>query len=141
MSTQNYPKIYLYKRIVEAKLFIDKHYADNIDINAIAGEACFSKYHFLRLFKQTYHVTPHQYLTTVRIQKARELLQNGTSVTETCFNLGFESMSSFNKLFKRRLKITPSAYAAFQRRLHTDIVNHPLKHIPVCFIEYMHWDK
>jgi AraC-like DNA-binding protein len=141
MSAENYPKIYLYKRIVEAKLFIDNHYADNININAIAGEACFSKFHFLRLFKQTYRVTPYQYLTTIRIQKAKELLQDGVSVTETCSSLGFESMSSFNKLFKRHIKEAPSAYAARRRVMQIDILKQPLNHIPMCFAEYMHWDK
>lgn len=63
------PKIYLYRRIVLAKLFIDEHYAEDIDLDAIAGEASFSKFHFIRLFKMAYGKTPHQYLTRVRIEQ------------------------------------------------------------------------
>jgi len=141
MNTENYPKIYLYKRIVEAKLFIDKHYADNIDIDAIAREACFSKFHFLRLFRQIYQVTPHKYLTMLRLQKAKELLQSGASVTETCGILGFESMSSFNKLFKRHIKLAPSVYATRRRDQRSDMKKHPLNYVPLCFVDYMGWDK
>jgi AraC-like DNA-binding protein len=75
-------KKYLYKRIVDGKLFIDRYYLEDIDINHIAGKACFSKFHFLRLFKQTYRITPHQYLITLRIEKAKELLRNNTSITK-----------------------------------------------------------
>ncbi|MCW3108571.1 MAG: AraC family transcriptional regulator [Segetibacter sp.] len=91
---QDYPKIYLYKRIVQAKLFIDTRFSDNIDLNNIADEAYFSKFHFIRLFKTIYGKTPHQYLTRVRIENAQVFLQKGISVSETCFRVGFDSVSS-----------------------------------------------
>ncbi len=141
MPRESHSKLYLYRRIVEAKLFIDEHYLDNIDVDSIADEACFSKFHFLRLFKQAYHITPHQYLTTLRIAKAKELLRNNASITETCYSLGFESISSFNKLFKRHVKVGPSVYAARTQQLQADIASNPLNHVPACFIEYMGWDK
>ncbi|MFN2440773.1 MAG: helix-turn-helix transcriptional regulator, partial [Chitinophagaceae bacterium] len=56
--TANYPKIYLYRRIVRAKLFIDDNYSENIDLDNIADEACFSKFHFARQFKKIYSKTP-----------------------------------------------------------------------------------
>lgn len=49
---EEYPKVYLYRRIVQAKLFIDIHYGEQIDLHNIADEACFSKFHFLRLSKK-----------------------------------------------------------------------------------------
>jgi AraC-like DNA-binding protein len=136
-----YAKSYLYTRIVDAKLFIDANYTEDIDIDQIASEACFSKFHFLRLFKQTYHVTPHQYLTQLKIRKAKTLLQSGASINQTCASIGFVSLSSFNKLFKRHVKAAPFEYACEVRQLHADINQNPLNHIPLCFIEYMHWDK
>ena len=48
---EQYEKLYLYKRIVQSKLFIDNNFADNIDLDKIADQACFSKFHFVRLFK------------------------------------------------------------------------------------------
>src|SRR5882762_9987631 len=93
ISEDPYPKVYLYRRIVQSKLFIDRHYAKKIDLNNIADEAAFSKFHFVRLFKQAYAKTPYQYLTSVRIDNAKQLLKTNTAVTEVCFAVGFESLS------------------------------------------------
>ncbi|PZR36256.1 MAG: AraC family transcriptional regulator, partial [Azospira oryzae] len=71
---EQYEKRYLYKRVVQAKLFIDQHYAEHIDLNNIADQASFSKFHFIRLFKTIYGKTPHHYLTQVRIDQAQLLL-------------------------------------------------------------------
>ena len=60
MPPEEYPKASFYRRIVQAKLFIDSRYADSIDIDNIADEACFSKYHFIREFKKVYVKSPHQ---------------------------------------------------------------------------------
>src|SRR5438552_3500394 len=110
MAIEQYPKIYLYRRIVQGKLFIDNHYTENIDLANISDEAYFSKFHFIRLFKKVYGKTPHQYLTTVRIKKAMELLEADISVSEVCYAVGFESLSSFCGLFKRIAGLTPSTY-------------------------------
>ena len=64
----------LYKRLVEAKLLIDRHPESTLDLAQIAGAASFSRYHFLRMFKKTYHKTPHQYLTERRIERAKTLM-------------------------------------------------------------------
>ena len=132
---EQYPKIYLYRRVVQAKLFIDDHYADNIDLNNIADEAYFSKFHFIRLFKSIYRKTPHQYLIFVRIEKALELLKAGNAVSEVCYAVGFESLSSFSGLFKRMAGITPSAYLLQQKQIKEQIINSPLSFIPGCFAD------
>ena len=51
MIEEEFPKVYLYRRIVQSKLFMDKNFAENIDTDDISEEASFSKFHFLRLFK------------------------------------------------------------------------------------------
>ena len=96
MALEEYPKIYLYRRVVQAKLYIDSCYAEQIDLNNISGEAYFSKFHFIRLFKSIYGKTPHQYLTAVRIGNAKQLLQENKSVTDVCTLVGFDSLSSFS---------------------------------------------
>src|SRR6186713_958739 len=101
MTTEQYPKIYLYRRIVQAKLFIDKFYSEKTDLDNISDEAYFSKFHFIRLFKSIYGKTPHQYLTTIRIEKAQQFLQENKSVKETCILVGFDSLSSFSGLFTK----------------------------------------
>lgn len=129
------PNIYLYRRIVQAKLFIDSHFAEAIDLDNIAGEAWFSKYHFIRLFRQTYGKTPHQYLTWVRIGEAKKLLAAGNSVTETCHAVGFESVSSFTGLFRSRTSVNPSVYRQEQLQRQQEIAEAPLKFVPNCFAE------
>ena len=138
---EQYPKIYLYRRVVHAKIFIDEHFGDNIDLDNIADEAYFSKFHFIRLFKTIYNKTPHQYLTMIRIEKAKMLLKTNVLVSEVCYAVGFESISSFTGLFKRTVGITPSAYQQQQANLKADIAKTPLKYIPSCFAENKGWAK
>ena len=69
-----------------------------------------SKFHLLRLFKKHYGLTPRQYLIDKRIEKSKEQLKNGMSVTETCFAVGFESLGSFSTLFKTKTGKSPSEF-------------------------------
>lgn len=130
-----FQKIYLYKRIVQAKLFIDRHFADKIDLDNIADEACFSKFHFIRLFKNLYGKTPHHYLTQVRIEQAKKLLVAGHSVNATCLLVGFDSSTSFTALFKKHSGSTPSEYQQFQMQRRQQMAAQPLHFVPGCFIE------
>ena len=139
MTKELYPRIYLYRRMVQAKLFIDSHYAEDIDLDNIAEEAYFSKFHFIRLFKKIYSKTPHQYLTGVRIEKAMQLLRTGQSVSHTCYAVGFESLGSFSGLFKRIAGITPSDYLIRQQKLKEQMISSPLDFIPGCFAERNGW--
>ncbi|NJN34951.1 MAG: helix-turn-helix transcriptional regulator [Saprospiraceae bacterium] len=137
MNPDQYPKIYLYRRIVQAKLYIDKHYSDKIDLDNISDEAYFSKFHFIRLFKSIYGKTPHQYLTTVRIEKAQQLLQRGSSVTEVCFLVGYDSVSSFSGLFTKNVGKTPSEFLNFNKKRQNDVQSKPLAFVPSCYA-FMH---
>jgi AraC-like DNA-binding protein len=133
MTSNDLPKLDLYRRIVQAKLFIDSNFAQRIDAGEIADEACYSKFHFIRMFKSIYGRTPHQYLTHVRIERAKEMLEQGVSVTEVCFAVGFDSLGSFTGLFKRRTGFTPSEYQRQQVERHAQIKKEPLRFIPGCF--------
>jgi AraC-like DNA-binding protein len=139
MPNPLYPKIYLYRRIVYAKLFIDDHFADKIDLDNIADEALFSKFHFIRLFHAIYNKTPHQYLSFVRIEKAKQLLAGDMNAANVCYAVGFESVSSFTGLFKRIVGQTPAAYQATLHKRKAEIANAPLKFIPNCFAEKKGW--
>jgi AraC-like DNA-binding protein len=138
---EEYPKVYLYKRVVQAKLFIDGHFAEPVDLGNISDEAYFSKFHFIRVFKKIYGKTPHQYLTAVRIERAMQLLKLNTPVTEACLAVGFESMSSFSGLFKRIVGISPSTYLLQQQLIKAQIAKQPLIFIPGCFAESKGWTK
>ena len=141
MTAGQYQKIYLYKRIVQAKLFIDAHYAEKIDLSNIADEAYFSKFHFTRLFRDIYGKTPHHYLTQVRIDHAKQLLAKQFPVSEVCFLVGFESVTSFAGLFKKLTGSAPSAFQLQQQERKTSIAASPLHFIPNCFAETKGWTK
>ena len=137
MSAENLPKLYLYRRIVQAKLFIDRNFAESIDAGDIADEACYSKYHFIRTFKNIYGKTPHQYLTYVRIERAKELLEAGETVTDACFAVGFDGLGSFVGLFKRRAGITPSEYRRQRWARKKKMKEKPLSFVPTCFVDHI----
>ncbi|MFN8672915.1 MAG: AraC family transcriptional regulator [Candidatus Sericytochromatia bacterium] len=105
-----FPDDDLINQIIQAKDFIENNYSKNINLNDIAKEAFFSKYHFIRLFKSIYGQTPYQYLTLVRIKNAKLLLKSGQTITNTCFQVGFDSLSSFTGLFKKITGSTPSKF-------------------------------
>ena len=139
---KQFSKAYLYRRIVEAKLFIDNNYTTTIDVSEIANEACFSKYHFLRLFKMSYGKTPYQYLTMLRIEEAkRQLKQESTSISSVCYNLNFESVTSFSKLFKKHTGVTPTNYVEQEQSMMKKLRKEPLTFIPNCFAENFGWRK
>jgi len=136
-----HPKMYIYRRIVEAKRYIDAHYHEQIDLSNISDQAHFSRYHFLRLFKEAYGKSPHRYLTEVRLSHARRLLKKGLAVKTVCFEVGFNSVPSFVTLFRKSVGCTPHTFmkqehAAALRKMET-----PMSFVPNCFVESYGWDK
>jgi len=120
-----------YQRLIRARKFIDQCYHLPLDLQQISSEACLSRFHFLRLFRQAFNKTPHQYLTQRRIEKAKELLSgSGLTVTDVCFEVGFESLGSFSSLFHKHVGHPPVTYRAivFERRIENQ------RRVPGCFL-------
>lgn len=99
--------------IIGTRHYINNNFDKKLNLNLLSYIRFTSKFHLLRLFKRYYGQTPKQYLIDKRIEQAKELLIKGTSVTETCFDIGFDSPSSFSTLFKSRVGLTPTE---FQKR-------------------------
>lgn len=92
---------------------IDRDYAEALNLDVLAREAGYSKYHFARAFAAAYGETPRAYLARRRVERAKSLLRAANlSVTEICLIVGFESLGSFSALFRRLVGQTPSAYRA-----------------------------
>jgi AraC-like DNA-binding protein len=132
----------IYKKIVDAKVFIDEHFDSPIDLDAIAGEACLSRYHFHRLFRRIYKRTPHQYLTFKRIDHAQRMLSAANcTVGEVVAEVGFESVGSFSMLFKKEIGQSPGEFRETSRAARVFAAEEPRRVIPHCFIAEMTGEK
>lgn len=117
--------------LLRARELIDARYTQPLDLDELARSANFSRYHFLRAFRRAFHVTPHEYLTRKRIERAKELLaESELTVTEICFEVGFESLGSFSTLFHKIVGWSPSIY----RARAWEMSKNPLKFIPNCYV-------
>ncbi|MEO7753298.1 MAG: AraC family transcriptional regulator [Terracoccus sp.] len=111
-----------------ARDLADRAYAERVDLERLATAAGLSKYHFLRLFRATYGLTPAQYVSQRRIERAQDLLRStNLTVTEVCTAVGFASLGSFSSRFRAVVGESPSA---FQQRYA--VTGAP--HIPGCVI-------
>ena len=114
-----------------AREIIDAQYAQPLDLNELARAVHLSRFHFLRAFRAAFHMTPHEYLTRKRIERAKELLaESDLLVTEICFEVGFESLGSFSTLFHKIVGWSPSIYRARAWEMRKN----PLKFIPNCYV-------
>lgn len=93
--------------------YIDHHYMEDLSLGSVAAEAGFSKYHFSRLFKQHTTVTFWHFLSVKRVQKAEQLLASTSlGIAEIALQAGFDSIPSFNRIYRKIRSCTPSQYRA-----------------------------
>ena len=125
----------LYRRLVRARDFMAAHLGEPVTLAAIARQAGLSPYHFLRLHKQAFAVTPHEHLTELRLERAKAMLARGeASVTEVCLEVGYTSLGSFSTLFSRRVGRSPARFAREIRRVVQVPARLPALYIPGCFL-------
>ncbi|MEY2472485.1 MAG: hypothetical protein QOK28_1814 [Actinomycetota bacterium] len=105
-----------------ARDFMDRNYAEPLDVPAMARAALMSPSHFSRRFRAAYGETPYSYLMTRRIERAKALLRQGMSVTDACMTVGATSLGSFSSRFTEIVGETPSQYRASD---HGDIDEFP----------------
>jgi len=103
----------LFSRLHRARDFMHAHATRPLALAEIARAGCLSPHHFLRLFRALFGCTPHRYLTRLRIERACALLRStDRTVTEVCLELGFESLGSFSRLFRREVGVPPASFRA-----------------------------
>ncbi|MEO2050590.1 MAG: AraC family transcriptional regulator [Allomuricauda sp.] len=109
--------------VIGVRNYIDNNYDTDLNLDILSHLRFISKFHLLRLFKKHYGLTLKQYLIDKRIEKSKEHLKKGMSVTETCFAIGFESLGSFSTLFKTKTGKSPSEFQNEQlsrRKLYSE---------------------
>ena len=106
------------RKAVEAALWLEERAAGPVRLEDAAGQAGMSPFHFLRVFKRSLGVTPHQYVLRTRLKRAAKLLSEGRApVTEVALEAGFADLSNFVRTFGRAAGRSPRAFRKiFQER-------------------------
>lgn len=103
------------KLIEQAIEYFHKEYRNNLSIQEYANKCNISCCWFIRSFKKYTGTTPGQYLTNIRINKAKELLKNGTfNISETAEFVGYDNPLYFSRIFKKNVGMSPSEYLKSQ---------------------------
>lgn len=123
------PAVPLTRHLLRTRDLIDRAYAGPLDIPALARSAHVSESHFSRSFKAAFGETPHRYLLSRRMERAKALLRMGDlSVTEVCLEVGFTSLGSFSSQFRRFVGESPTAYR--DREGHAELAR-----VPGCLVK------
>jgi len=96
--------------LLRARDFIHENIHRTTSLNEISKQAHLSKYHFLRMFRQHFGITPHQYILNYRLNLARCDLESGAALDDLVYKYGFSDLSHFNRRFKPVFGVTPKQY-------------------------------
>lgn len=88
--------------------YVETHLDTSLHIDELSAQVGLSSYHFARMFKKSFQITPHQYVTERRLQVAFRLISQGQkSFSDIALTCGFTDQSHFSKQFKKRFGVTP----------------------------------
>ena len=121
------------RRLLRARDAMERDYAGALDVAALAATVHLSRAHFIRSFGNAFGETPHRYLQRRRLERAMALLRDTEKpVTEICLDVGFTSLGSFSRTFRKVLGTSPRAY----RERSRPVVTQP---VPTCIA--MAWNR
>jgi AraC-like DNA-binding protein len=99
------------KNAVErARDYLVENFADDVGLEELASVAGLSRAHLIRAFRRQFHITPHSFLTDIRVQHARRRLRQGGQPAEIALECGFADQAHFTRHFKARSGLTPGQY-------------------------------
>lgn len=123
------------RRLHRGRDFLAARFSGGPRLEDAAAEAGYSAYYFHRLFTDTFGETPHEFLTRLRMERARKLLLAGShSVTDICFELGFESLGSFSTRFRTLTGHSPAGFRKQARSLFGGWQRAALFYVPACYM-------
>ena len=97
--------------IEQAVSYIREHYMEPMEVNVLADLVNVSRYHFSRMFKEEVGYSPHEYITLLRINRAKELLKStDLPMSEIAFRVGYEYSTSFTAVFQKKVGVTPREF-------------------------------
>lgn len=98
----------LCRRLIRGREYIDSSFRNQLSIEQVAREAAMSEFHFFRLFRKVFGMSPYQYILRKRLEYARTVLLQGCPVSQAAIECGFSDIYSFSKAFKQQFGISPS---------------------------------
>lgn len=90
--------------------YMEQNYNKNITLIELSQISGLSKYHFIREFSRIYGISPYRYIETIRINKAKNMLEKGILPLEVSYSCGFNDQSHFTNFFKKFIGLTPRQY-------------------------------
>jgi len=97
----------LYECLKQAREVLDLHFSEPIPLRTLAANVGVSPFHFQRLFREFFGVSPNEHVRRRRLERAKALIESGTGVTEACYEVGFLSPSTFTRYFRREFGLSP----------------------------------
>jgi AraC-like DNA-binding protein len=111
MMEKTYKKLAAGNRMAHVIEYVKKNVREILSLDKLANEACMSKAHFLRTFKQDLGLTPMEYVLHERLKLAKQYLQLGQfQVQEVCYLSGFRNITYFIRAFKQEFGLTPKVF-------------------------------
>lgn len=130
---KNETRIDYRERIKKVTRYIDDHIYDSLRLRDLSAIACFSEYHFHRVFVACLGMTIQEYISVQRLTKAAMLLLNSNyRITDIAFEAGYETISSFTQTFRKYFNITPSGFRKLRgsgSNLHLPGIHNPIDYL------------
>lgn len=100
--------------------YIEENFENPLRVEELSGICYFSKYHFMRFFKQHIGMTCVEYINNLRLEKALTLFEQGnTSILDVSLSVGFRNLSYFHRAFLKKYHVTPKTFLNLQRENRT----------------------
>jgi AraC family transcriptional regulator len=124
ISPENIERIHLVVRYIEQS--IDK----DLPLDELAAKACFSPFHFQRVFKEVLGETPKQFIKRLRLEEAARIIafQPELNILEVAYKVGFQSLESFSRAFKDYYSVSPDNYRKCTEIERINITQVPYRH-------------
>lgn len=114
-ANRHHTRVELYKRVNRARQMIEDGEAGLLDVGDMARSVALSEFHFFRVFKQVYGISPHQYHIRRKLETARKLLLEGSlPITDIAHLSGFCDIHAFSRSFKKAFSLPPSHFRKSQ---------------------------
>lgn len=112
---EHYLPEYYYVQVRQSKSFMENYLSEKIGLDKIASAAFMSRFHYTRIFKRVYGLSPRQFLKDLRINKGKELLKQGLNISQVCIEVGYDSLPTFCNAFKKATGYSPGEYQSLNK--------------------------